>query len=133
MKRIYILGAVLLTVSGCASVPDLSQEDLARLPVVTFGEPVPKDKPFVLYFPAGKPIVTEVAVSGNLFERNARENISVALRRDIYSYKKWISYDRKTWVDGRKDLDVKVKIQLPGYEHPEPGFIRLEMDQKKTP
>jgi hypothetical protein len=126
-------GAVLLAVSGCASVPDLSPEDLARLPVVAFGEPVPKDKAFVLHFPAGKPIPTAVSISGNLFEREAKQNLSVALRKDIYSYKEWISFDRKTWVNGRKAIVLKVGIQTPGYDHPEPGFVRIEMDEKQAP
>jgi hypothetical protein len=133
MKRIYMLAVVLLAVSGCASVPDLSPEDLARLPVVAFGEPVPKDKAFILHFPAGQPISTAVTISGNLFEREARQNLTVALRKDIYTYKEWISFDRKIWVDGRKAIVLKVGIQSPGYDHPEPGFVRIEMDEKKAP
>lgn len=133
MKRIAMLAAMVLTISGCASMPDLSPEDLARLPMVTFGEPVPKDKAYVLYFPAGKPISSTVSVSGNLFERDASQNITVALRKDIYAYKDWISFDRKTWLNGRKALETKLSIQLPGYAHPEPGFIRIEMDEKKMP
>ena len=133
MKRIYLLVAVLLAISGCASVPEVSPEDLARLPLVTFGEPVPKDKAFILYFPAGKPISTLVTASGSLFENEAKHNLTVSLRKDLYAYKEWISHDRKTWVNGRKAIDAKVSIRLPGYEHPEAGFIRIEMDEKQAP
>ena len=71
-----------------------------------------------------------MSIGGNLFEETAEEILNVTLRDDIYTYKEWISFDRKTWVKGKDVLDTKFEIKIPGYEYPRPGFMKLQMDLK---
>ena len=120
----------LIAFSGCATLQKPSQQMLTNFPVITFGEFVPPDTDFILYFPAGKTIPTTVSIVGNLFEETAEEVLNVTLRDDIYAYKEWISFDRKTWAKGEDVLDTNLEIKIPGYEYPKPGFMKLQMDWK---
>jgi hypothetical protein len=108
-------------------------EDLSKLPVVTFGGSVPADRDFILYFPAGQPIPTTVRIQGNLFDRTANETVSVTLRKDIYAYKDWVSFDRQLWLKGEEMIGLKVSVRVPGYHHPKPGSIDVELNEKSKP
>jgi hypothetical protein len=123
------VAAVSLVAAGCASSPP-SPQDLSRIPVVRFGEAVPAGKDYVLFFPPDQPIPMEVAVKGNIFSREAEQHLDVTLRRGIYAYKDWISYDRVTWKQGREVIKGNVQIMIPSYKHPEPGRIRIQMDER---
>lgn len=120
--------ALCLAVTGCASVSGTDAPELAQLPVVKFGQPVPDDGQYILHFPAGVPIETPVTFKGNLFEQAATEVVSVKPVRDIYVHKEWMSYDKHLWVDGNQSIDLKVNVILPGYHHPQPGHVVLEMN-----
>jgi hypothetical protein len=120
-----------LLASGCASVQQPSAEALSKLPVVQFGETVPAGNDYILFFPADKPIPTNVAIKGSIFAKEAEQRLNVTLRRDIYAYKNWISYDRVTWLNGREAIKTDVQIQIPGYTHPEPGLMKIQMDERK--
>ena len=119
--------------SGCATLQKPSQELFTSFPIITFGESVPPDGKFILYFPAGKPIPTKVSIIGNIFEQTAEEILYVTLHDDIYTHKDWISFDCKTWLIGKDVLDTKLEIKIPGYDYPNPGFIKLQMDVMQKP
>jgi len=121
-----LLFSVLLT--ACASVPRSS--DLEGIPVVPFGERVPDGKEYILFFRAGEPINTRVNIHGNIFAQEASTVLRVTLKKDIYVYKDWISYDRLKWVDGDSALGLKLIVKIPGPEHPESGLIDLQMFEK---
>jgi hypothetical protein len=131
MKKRYLsLAGLVFIMSGCASMGQPDQASLAKLPVVDFGETVPADGNYVLHFPAGVGIETPVIFQGDLFEQAAQEQVTVKLAQDIYVHKQWMSYDGEHWVDARSALDLQVKVVLPGYAHPEPGHVILEMNKK---
>lgn len=121
---ILIFGLVL---GGCAQLP--ADQELAQYPIITFGDPVPKGKPYILHFVAGKPIPTAVMIDGNLLQKTAAQTLTVTLSRDIYSYKKWASFDGKHWDDARKLLTIKLDVKVPSYQHPHNGRIHLTVDQ----
>jgi len=130
MKIVRALSAsVLLVAAGCASQPP-SADQLSALPVVQFGQPVPAGSDYVLFFPADKPIPVNVAVKGSLFAREAEQRLDVTLRKGIYSYKNWVSYDRLTWRNSQEVIKSDFQIMLPSYRHPEPGVIRIQMDER---
>ena len=130
MKIVRALSAsVLLVAAGCASQPP-SADQLSALPVVQFGQPVPAGSDYVLFFPADKPIPVNVAVKGSLFAREAGQRLDVTLRKGIYSYKNWVSYDRLTWRNSQDVIKSDFQIMLPSYRHPEPGVIRIQMDER---
>jgi hypothetical protein len=120
--------AVLLQLGGCASLP--SPETLRDLPVVKFGDPVPAGRDYILFFPPDTPIPLTTSVKGNIFAKEAEQQLQVTLRRGIYAYKSWISYDRATWRVGREAIKGDVEVRLPGYDHPEPGSVRIRMDER---
>src|SRR5262245_13516354 len=125
-----LLGACALLLAGCASVQP-SAEELSKLPVVQFGEPVPAGSEYILFFPADKPIPTNVSIKGNIFAREAEQRLDVTLRRGIYAYKNWISYDRISWQDGRQALKSDVQVVLPSYAYPKPGVVKIQMDEQR--
>jgi len=104
--------------------------DLEGMPVVLFGERAPEGKDYIVHFRAGEPINTRVNIHGKLFAQEASTVLRVTLKRDIYVYKDWISYDRQKWVDSDSALGLKMNVKIPGPEHPESGLIDLEMFEK---
>ena len=132
MRRYFALMLVSgLALSGCAQLP--AEQDLAQYPVITFGDSVPEGKPYILHFVAGKPIPTAVLIDGNLLQQTAEQTLTVTLARDIYSFKKWASFDGKHWDDARKLLAIKLDVKIPGYQYPRNGHIHLQVDQKPNP
>ena len=126
------LSTICLALGGCASVsapPDTAA--LGKLPVVEYGQPVPADGGYVLHFPAGVAIDTPVTFKGDLFERTAEAVVSVKPAKDIYVHKQWLSYDGENWVDAKEAVEIQVLVAIPGYEHPEPGYVLLEMNSKQ--
>jgi hypothetical protein len=130
MKMLRFLGTCLaLLAAGCASQPP-SPDELSKLPIVQFGEPVPAGKDYILFFPAHKPIPANVAIKGSIFAREAEQRLEVTLRKGIYAYKNWVSYDRVLWRIGQEAIKSDFQIMLPSYQHPEPGVIRIQMDER---
>jgi hypothetical protein len=130
MKNFAFLCGALLLVTGCASVQP-SAEELSKLPVVQFGEPVPAGSDYILFFPPDKPIPTNVAIKGSIFAKEAEQRLDVTLRKGIYAYKNWISFDRVTWRKGQQAIKTDIRVVLPSHAHPEPGFMRVQMDEQR--
>jgi hypothetical protein len=127
-KRLFLAVSMLLVLSGCASMSNPDAASLSQLPLVEFGQPVPTGGNYVLHFAQGKPIEMPVSFEGDLFQEPSRETLRVKLKRDIYVHKGWLSYDMQNWVDAKSALDLQVQVVIPGYNHPKPGYIRLEMN-----
>ena len=132
MKNILVplAMAVLAGLGGCASLQKPTAETLGAVPVVQFGKAVPASGDFILHFPAGKPIPVVTTIKGSAFSQETENTLNVTLKKDIYAYKSWVSFDRKTWQRGDEALRVNVEIKIPGYEHPKPGLIKLQIDLK---
>lgn len=128
--KIWMLLLTLMALMGCATQPPTSAE-MNSIPVVKFGDPIPDKENYVLHFPAGQAIPTNISVQGNIFSKNKYQRLDMALIKDIYSYKNWISFDGKNWLDGQKILETRIVIKIPGYGHPEPGIIEIKMNEKK--
>jgi hypothetical protein len=126
--HLFHISVMALALAGCASTPTPDSTELTKLPVVPFGQPVPADGDYVLHFPAGVAIATPVTFKGDLFERSASELVTVKPARDIYLHKQWLSYDGQHWMEANSSIDLDIQVVLPGYDHPDPGYIRLEMN-----
>jgi hypothetical protein len=122
--------ATLVGLGGCASLQRPTTESLSAIPVVQFGETVPANGDFILYFPAGKLIPVVVTIKGSALSQEAENTLNVTLKKDIYAYKQWVSFDRNTWQRGNDALGFNVEIKIPGPEHPKPGLIKLQVDLK---
>jgi len=133
MKRFIYTGIIAagLSLGGCASLFPPKAEDLAQTPVVRFGELAPSGKEFITYYPAGAPLSAVATVDGTLLERKASATLQVALKRDVYMYRQWLSFDGKTWVSSHDAVGGKFLIELPGVKDGKnPGAMSAEFNLK---
>ncbi len=125
----YLLLACLLflpaTLVAAASPP--TYDELAKLPVVRFGDPVP-DSDYILMFPSGQPITFSVSVEGSLFSKGAGADLSVTPAREFFVYRDWASLDGVNWVPRSELIKSDAMLKVPGYNHPLPGILKIRMD-----
>jgi hypothetical protein len=117
--------------AGVATAASPSYENLAKLPVIEFGEPVPSGD-YILLFPAGKPVTISVSIEGSLFSRTAATELTVAPSKQIMVFKEWASLDGVNWVPRGELIRSDVLVKIPGYNHPHPGQLKVQMDLAGT-
>ena len=128
LRTLCIFGACALT--ACAGLPP-SGDEMARLPVVRFGDAAPAGQPFILLYPAGAPLPVETRIHGSLLQDEARGLLTVRTRQDIYTYKHWASLDGKTWKAGNQVVGGQFEIAVPGEKDGRnPGSMRAEFNLK---
>ncbi len=118
------------SIAGCSTMRKTSPDSLRGIPVVEFGNQVPELKDFILYFPAGKPIPVVTSIKGSALAQEAENTQTVALKKSLYAYKKWVSFDGQNWVLGEDVLSINADIKIPSVEHPRPGLLKLQVDLK---
>lgn len=128
--RIAVVASLVaaLAVGGC-SILFPPTDTINRLPVVRYGETAPEGLAFVIYYPAGTslPVVSEVG--GTLFEQTGKAEMSVTLKRDVYVYRQWASFDGKTWRHSSDLIDSASEIKLPGVDNGKnPGSLSARFD-----
>jgi hypothetical protein len=120
-----------LTLGGCAGAFPPKAGDLAQTPVVRYGEAAPSGKEFITFFPAGAPLPVVATVDGTLLEHKASASMQVALKRDVYLYRQWVSFDGKNWVFGQDAVGGKFLIEMPGVKDGKnPGSMSAEFNLK---
>ena len=130
MKNFVYLAIATLSLSACASLIPPSAKEAAALPTVRFGQAAPEGKDFILLYPAGLPLPMEVSISGNILEKSEQTILNPRLKRDIYVYKNWASYDGKTWVKGNQLIGGKIELRLPGEgDSRKPGALGVEFHE----
>ena len=129
-KRIYpVILATLLSLSGCANLSTPSAQSLAQIPVIKFGE-IAQGEHITLY-PAGVSLPVISSVKGTLLEKTDESTLNVTLKKDVYLYKQWISFDGKNWMPGNKIVSGKVMLTLPGEKNGnEAGTLSAEFNLK---
>lgn len=118
----------LLLVTGCATLNPISGR-LDDLPIIPFGGETPTDGEFILHFPQAVPIETSITFAGNLFIASDVQTMQVRPKQDIYLYREWVSFDLQRWRNASETLHADLKMQLPGYDHPGPGYLHLRLDK----
>ncbi|TQK05546.1 hypothetical protein [Herbaspirillum sp. SJZ107] len=91
---------------GCAPMMPAPADRIQTLPVVKMGEAFPSGTEYVLYIPANSPIPIKIATQGTLLKNEQSVVGSTSFTRDLYIYKYWSSYDRKTWENSHRLLNV---------------------------
>ncbi|MDH3310260.1 MAG: hypothetical protein OEM48_08590 [Gammaproteobacteria bacterium] len=132
MKNLLFALAVtiLMGITGCTVQEKPTPDTFINVPVVEFGNEVPAKGEFILYFPAGKPIPVVASIKGNALSLEAENTLIFKLKNDIYAYRDWVSFDRKTWVSGGETIDFNLEVKIPGPTHPKPGVMKLLMNLK---
>jgi hypothetical protein len=68
-------------------------------------------------------------VDGTLLEQASTANLSVRLKRDVYVFHGWMSYDREIWLPGSEALSQKFEVSLPGVvDGRTPGLLSTTYD-----
>lgn len=114
MNTPLLLTLPALLLSACASLTGPSAEDIARLPVVRYGQAAPADGNFVLLYPAGVDLPVIAKVDGSLFARTDQTTLKVRIKQDIYTYRDQVSFDGKNWSHGPGKVGGKFSFTLPG-------------------
>lgn len=132
--RVFTLAATAmatLSLTGCAGLILPSADTMAKLPVVRFGEQAPAHQEFVLLLPANTPLPINASVGGSLLAQDAKTQMIVTLKKSLYIYKRWVSFDDKTWTPGQGVIDGKFLITIPGEKTgADPGVLQAEFDLK---
>lgn len=114
MKSMPLGLAATLVLSACASLSGPSSEEIAKLPVVSYGQPAPKDSDFVLRYPAGVDLPVTASVSGTLLAQGAQSTLTVRIKQDVYVYKDRVSFDGKQWSPSSSKIAGHFRITPPG-------------------
>jgi len=131
-----ILTAALLaataTLAGCAGLmPPPGADEMAKIPVVRYGEAAAPGGDYVLLYPAGAPLPVVASVSGTLLSKTGEARMEVATSRDVYVYKNWLSFDGKNWMSGSQAVGGEFAITLPGEKDSKaPGTMSARFDLK---
>ncbi|HEY5682167.1 MAG TPA: hypothetical protein VIR61_00640 [Sulfuricaulis sp.] len=119
---------ILPGITSCTIQEKPTYDTFNIVPVIEFGNDVPAKGEFILYFPAGKPIPVVASIKGNALSQEAENTLIFKLKNDIYAYRDWVSFDRKTWVSGGETIDFNIEVKIPGPAHPKPGVMKLQMN-----
>ncbi|MFZ2852947.1 MAG: hypothetical protein WAZ34_02400 [Rhodocyclaceae bacterium] len=132
LKRLPLgIAASTLILSGCAGLGAPGGDEMARIPTIRFGEAAPAGKDFVLHYPAGSPLPVVTGVFGSLFEQAEKATLDVRLKRDVFIYRKWVSFDGKSWLPGNEAVNGKIELKLPGEADGQaPGRLSAEFNLK---
>jgi hypothetical protein len=130
LKQMFVIIGC-LSMFGCSTWMAPSERELAQVPKVRFGETAPAGKKFVLIYPAGTPLPVVASVGGTLMNQTDKATLHVTLKRDLYVYGHWVSFDGKKWEYGHHAVDGKFDFQLPGLENgSNPGALGVIFNSK---
>lgn len=129
-NRLALALLAALSLPGCASLTTPTTASLKNVPVVQFGDPVPKNGDFILHFAAGQPIPVVTSITGSALAKSDERTLHVTLARDIYAYKHYVSFDDIHWQPAKQALGFHVEIKIPSPGHPEAGKMALRVDLK---
>ena len=123
---VFILWLFSAGFAAAAAPP--SYGELAKLPVIRFGEPVPESKDYILLFSAGQTVTIAVTIDGSLFDKTVNTELMVTPAKDIMVYREWASLDGYKWIPRGDLIKSDVTVKVPGYNHPHPGILKVRMD-----
>ncbi len=128
MKQVLAAIILCLISAGFAAAAPPSYKELAKLPVIHYGDPVPENKDYILLFTAGQTVTISISIEGSLFDKTANTDLMVTPARDIMVYHDWASMDGYKWVPRSELIKSDVQVKVPGYNHPHPGILKVRMD-----
>lgn len=123
-----LLSLSVLALSACGTLLAPSEADMASKAVVEYGQPLPAGDDFIVHFPAHRPLPVHLLVDGSLFEQGADSSPTVVLRRDVFSYRRFASFDMRHWESGNRLIASQLKIDIPARDGSSAGLIHLQMD-----
>lgn len=129
MKTLILSLTCVAALSACAHTPPT--DHISRLPVIDYGQTAPSNGEFVLRYVANKSLPMKARIEGNLLQQPAQTTLEVSVKRDVYVYKEWMSFDGRNWSWGPKTLDQEFKLEVPGQmDGRTPGLMSARFDLK---
>lgn len=125
-----LIAATCATLSACAGMPP-SKNEISQVPQIQFGQPLPEDNNYVLYFPAGMPLPVSAVVDGNLFERAESATFHITLKHEVYVYQKFASFNAKSWRPGYKLIRTQLQLRIPQKNGKNAGLLHLQLDKNR--
>lgn len=129
LTRILIAATICAALTACAGLPP-SPAEIAKAPQVRFGQPLPKGDNYIMFFPAGTPLPVSTVVDGSLFKHSNQATLHVTLKRNIYVYRKFASFDGKNWQPAHDLIETRLELQVPQKDGSIAGLLHIKMDQK---
>ena len=126
LANILILMVILGAVTACANQIGPNGELWANVPTVQMGGAKTQLQDYVLYIPKGQAFPVEIGLTGYLLEAPVSEVFTATLNRDLYLYKKWMSYDGTTWTPLNSLLGVALSMGMDN----EKGHITAELTDR---
>jgi hypothetical protein len=130
LAQIISLATTCAALTACAGLPP-STAEISKVPQIQFGQPLPEGNNYVLHFPAGTPLPVTAAVDGSLFEQDGHATFNVILKRDVYSYRQFASFDGINWQPGRDLIKTQLELQIPQKDGSNAGYLHFKMDQNQ--
>jgi hypothetical protein len=122
--RVWLLvGGIMATVGGCATMKAPDAAAISKLPVVELGQKPPEGNEYVLLLRSGEDIPVNISISGTFLAEPGQSTAKVQVKRDIYLYKKWTSFDGKTW--DKKNVNLRIGTGLG----PDGGKVNVTVDE----
>ena len=119
-----------LSLTACSGLLPPSTAEIAQAPQIRFGQPLPKGNNYVLHYPAGTPLPVSTVVDGNLFEHAGQSTLHVTLKRDVYVFKQFASFDGKNWQPARDLIETNLELRIPQEDGSNAGYLHIKMNQK---
>ena len=116
--------------AACAGLNGPNTRELAQAQRFEVGQPLPEGDNFILHFPAGTPLPVATKVSGNLFEQEAQSMAHVTLKRDIYTFRQFVSWDGKKWQRSDNLIGINLELQIPPKDGGNAGLLHVKLNQK---
>ncbi|MFZ2996654.1 hypothetical protein [Sphingobium sp.] len=129
LARTLFAAATCIALSACAGLSPNTTE-IAQAPQIRFGQPLPAGDNYVLLFPAGTPLPVSTVLDGNLFEREGQSTLHVTLKRDVYIFKQFASFDGKNWQPARSLVETNLELRIPQEDGSNAGYLHIKMNQK---
>jgi hypothetical protein len=108
---------------GCASTSTPDVSPINSLPVLEPGQETQNDEENVLLLRSGVDVPVTITLSGSLLSKESTTHTSIQLKRDLYLYKQWSSFDGKTWEEKNFNLLIGTGLGLEG------GIITITIDE----
>lgn len=119
------------TLTGCAGLTPPNAKDMTQITNVRYGENAPNGKEFIIFYPAGVALPIVASVNGTLLAQEDQATLHVTLKRDIYVFKQWVSFDGQRWQSSRDLLSSNFAIEIPGIrDGKNPGKLHAEFNLK---
>jgi hypothetical protein len=124
---IFALLLFALTACGAISPPAALMD--GKMKVVEIGSGKPDTDNYVLHIPAGVQFPLRLFVHGSLLEKELDLTKKISIKRDIYLYRQWTSFDGKKWLKP-EETDNLIEFRTDVNLDAEGGKITVFADEK---